>query len=126
MTFCTPPDAPLNLVAESHPINESVALFWNSPVSCEDNNIEGYVITRAEVLLSEYTVIAVIPMTATYYEDTTIDVGIDYNYIVYSFNSAGASAGSNVATYISPLNLTYLVTDNGDFLVTDSGDFLVT
>ncbi len=83
------PTPPENLVAKSG--NEYVNLTWSKPVCNGSTPITEYLIYRNGKL------IAIVPSTQLYYNDTNVVNGQTYYYYVIAVNKIGSSLKSNIA-----------------------------
>ena len=99
-----PPTAPVNLQGIAHtatrmePYN-SINLTWENTSSLT----QGYELERRELGGSSWTRLALTPPgTATNYTDTTVGVGVAYEYRVRATGLGGASPWSNVITVTAP------------------------
>ena len=99
-----PPTAPANLQGVSHPATpsepyNSINLTWENTSSLT----RGYELERSEAGTGVWTSLMLTPPgTATNHTDTTVGVGITYDYQVRAVGLGGASPWSNVATVTSP------------------------
>ena len=99
-----PPSAPANLQGISHPATRmepynSINLTWEntSPLT------QGYELERSETGVGVWTRLALTPPgTATNHTDTTVGVGITYDYRIRAVGLGGASVWSNVISITSP------------------------
>jgi hypothetical protein len=99
-----PPTAPVNLQGAAHnatrmePYN-SINLTWENTSTLT----RSYELERREVGGATWTLLSLTPPgTATNHTDTTVGVGIAYEYRVRAVGLNGASPWSNVATVTSP------------------------
>jgi len=98
------PTAPANLQGVAHPATRmepfnSINLTWEntSPAT------QGYELERSEAGAGAWTRLALTPPgTATNHTDTTVGVGVTYDYRVRAVGVGGASPWSNVATVTAP------------------------
>lgn len=94
-----------NLIAEGHPLNDTILLQWIGPDNVGSDPILGYLITRATPQDAFYVTVADTRVgtngnnTPTYYEDTESPVGEAASYIIYALNKNGVGAASAVAYY---------------------------
>jgi hypothetical protein len=99
-----PPTAPENLQGVSHPATRmepynSINLTWVNT----SNLTQGYELERREAGGNTWTRLALTPPgTATNHTDTTVGVGITYEYRVRATGLGGASPWSNVITVTAP------------------------
>ncbi len=99
-----PPTAPANLQGVSHPATpsepyNSINLTWENTSSLT----RGYELERSEAAANVWTRLSLTPPgTATNHTDTTVGVGVTYDYRVRATGLGGASPWSNVATVTSP------------------------
>lgn len=98
------PTAPANLQGIAHsatrmePYN-SINLTWENTSSLT----RGYELERSEAGTGIWTLLALTPPgTATNHTDTTVGVGVTYDYRVRAIGIAGASAWSGVVTVTAP------------------------
>ena len=92
-----PPEPPSNLIAE--PVSQqAVSLQWTD----NSDNEDGFKIYR------DGSVVATIGANITVYQDTGLEAGKSYHYIVKAYNVAGESGtvSSTVKTHNPPLNVT--------------------
>lgn len=99
-----PPTAPVNLLGVAHtatrmePYN-SVNLTWENTSTLT----RSYELERRQIGETTWALLALTPPgTATNHTDTTIGVGITYEYRVRAVGFGGASSWSNVVTVTSP------------------------
>lgn len=100
----SPPDAPANLTATAHaatrmePFN-AILLAWENTSALA----RGYELARRAAGESGWTPIPLVaPGTGTSHADTTVGVGVAYEYRVRAVGLGGASPWSNVASATSP------------------------
>lgn len=100
----SPPTAPANLQGVSHaasrmePYN-SINLTWQNTSTLT----QSYELQRRETGGTTWTLLSLIPPgTATNHTDTTVGVGITYEYRVRAIGLGGPSPWSNTATVTSP------------------------
>lgn len=99
-----PPAAPTNLRGVAHPATRmepfnSINLTWQntSPLT------RGYELQRSVAGASAWTTLSLVPPgTATSHTDTTVGVGMTYDYRVRATGVGGDSPWSNVATVTAP------------------------
>lgn len=88
------PDPPTNLIAVTDV--SDIDLDWNAPIFEGYNPVIGYKIERESPIGGGFlTLVANTGNTNTFYEDTTVSAGVEYNYRVRALNSAGESLPSN-------------------------------
>jgi len=90
IVYATPmtiPTAPQNLQARAG--NGYVNLSWEVPSDNGGSVITGYRVYR------NGTLIAIVPATQLWYNDTKVENGVNYTYYVTVINSAGESSPSN-------------------------------
>lgn len=99
-----PPTAPANLQGVAHtatrmePYN-SINLTWENTSSLT----RSYELERRQVGGTTWTLLALTPPgTATNHTDTTVGVGINYEYRVRAVGLGGSSPASNIVTVTSP------------------------
>jgi hypothetical protein len=98
------PTAPVNLAGVAHPSTtsepyNSINLTWQntSPLT------RGYELQRSVTAANAWTSLALVPPgTATNHTDTTVGVGVTYDYRVRATGIGGASPWSAIATVIAP------------------------
>ena len=99
-----PPTAPANLQGVSHPATpsepyNSINLTWENTSSLT----QGYELERSEAGANVWTRLPLTPPgTATTHTDTTVGVGITYEYRVRAVGLGGASPWSNIVTVTAP------------------------
>jgi hypothetical protein len=99
-----PPTAPANLQGVAHPGTRtepynSINLTWENTSSLT----RGYELQRRAVGTNNWTSLALTPPgTATSHTDTTVGVGITYEYRVAAGGLGGNSPWSNIATVTAP------------------------
>ena len=99
-----PPTAPANLQGVAHPGTRtepynSINLTWENTSSLT----RGYELQRRAVGTNDWTSLALTPPgTATSHTDTTVGVGITYEYRVAAVGLGGNSPWSNIATVTAP------------------------
>jgi len=99
-----PPTAPANLQGVAHPATRmepynSINLTWENTSSLT----RGYVLERRQAGTDTWTSLALTPPgMATNHADTTVGVGITYEYRGAAVGLAGNSTWSNVVTVASP------------------------
>ena len=100
-----PPTAPVNLQGVAHiatrmePYN-AINLTWENTSSLT----RSYELERRQVGATTWTLLSLTPPgTATNHTDTTVGVGIAYEYRVRAVGIAGTSLSSNIATVTSPV-----------------------
>ncbi len=99
-----PPTAPTNLQGVAHPATRmepfnSINLAWQntSPLT------RGYELQRSVTGSGTWTTLSLVPPgTATSHTDTTVGVGVTYDYRVRATGVGGNSPWSNVATVTAP------------------------
>jgi len=99
-----PPTAPTNLRGVAHPATRmepynSINLTWQntSPLT------RGYELQRSVAGAGAWTTLSLVPPgTATSHTDTTVGVGVTYDYRVRATGVGGNSPWSNVATVAAP------------------------
>ena len=99
-----PPTAPVNLQGVAHtatrmePYN-SINLTWENTSSLT----RSYELERRQVGATAWTLLSLTPPgTATNHTDTTVGVGVTYEYQVRAVGLGGSSPSSNVVTVASP------------------------
>ena len=104
------PASPANLSFSVAPLTPSVALSWDA---VDDESVTGYRIDRSEAGSSSPPTSVTTTQTTTVYTDTSVALGVSYNYSVSAVNPSGSSATPsaallNMPDYPSaPQNLTY-------------------
>lgn len=99
-----PPTAPASLQGVPHPATRmepynSINLTWQNTSTLT----QSYELERREAGGTTWTLLSLIPPgTATSHTDTTVGVGITYEYRVRAVGLGGTSAWSNIATVTSP------------------------
>jgi hypothetical protein len=99
-----PPTAPTNLQAVPHPATayepfNAIMLTWEntSPLT------KSYELQRSPAGANNWTTLSLVPpSTMTDHTDTTVGVGITYDYRVRAIGLGGPSPWSNIATVTSP------------------------
>jgi hypothetical protein len=99
-----PPTAPANLQGVAHtatrmePYN-SINLTWENTSSLT----QGYELERRELGAASWSLLSLTPPgTATNHTDTTVGIGVTYEYRVRATGLGGASPWSNVVTVTAP------------------------
>lgn len=90
-TSCTPPSAPSNLTA-STPADNTVRLNWTGV-----SGVTEYRIYRSTTSGGPYTMIASVPSAQTSYDDTTVQGGVVYYYVVRAFQGCESSDSNEVS-----------------------------
>ena len=99
-----PPTAPVNLLGVAHTATrmepyKSINLIWENTSTLT----RSYELERRQVGGTVWTLLALTPPgTATNHTDTTVGVGITYEYRVRAMGLGGASSWSNVVAVTSP------------------------
>ena len=100
----SPPTAPANLQGVAHPATRmepynAINLTWENTSALT----RGYDLQRRQVGTPDWTSLSLTPPgTATQHTDTTVGVGIAYEYRVSAVGLSGNSPWSNVVTVTSP------------------------
>lgn len=117
-----PPRAPF---AQANPITDTIDLLWQGPEDQGSSVIIGYVIERATPQLSTYRVVT--PNTnsaATYFNDTSANVSIEYSYKVAAINGFGTGPYSEEFFWptvnVPWMDLNYLVVSGTLEVITTS------
>lgn len=97
------PGSPRNPLTKVNPINETVDLYWEGPEDTGSSGIVGYRIERALPQLGNPIILVDNTFSgATYYQDISADVSLEYSYRVAAINSFGMGAYSE--TFLWPNN----------------------
>lgn len=117
------PSAPTLLrAAGGSGVVEVVALSWIGPSDPGDSGIIGYVIWRETIGAPGDIIISNTNSTATYYEDTTLNINSIATYKVSAINSSGMGPYSNIAYF--PIETNEL--DEQFLQTSDTGAYILT